>query len=58
MPLCADGEGMKWIQAYVTGEKPNLERDSIMYMLMGRASVSIDPFDPFSSEKNFNDLHV
>jgi len=35
MPLCADGEGMKWIQAYVTGEKPNLERDSIMYMLMG-----------------------
>lgn len=34
-PICADPEGMKWIQAYVSGAKPKLERDTIIYMQAG-----------------------
>ena len=35
MPLCADGEGMKWVAAYLGGERPQLERDAIIWMLHG-----------------------
>jgi len=28
-PICADPEGMKWIQAYVSGKTPKLERDTV-----------------------------
>ena len=35
MPVCGDAEGMKWINAYVKGEAPVLERDTFMYMLAG-----------------------
>jgi len=34
-PICADPEGMKWIQAYVGGKTPKLERDTIIYMQAG-----------------------
>ena len=35
MPLCADEEGMKWVAAYLAGERPQLERDTILWMLHG-----------------------
>lgn len=35
MPLCADEEGMKWVAAYLAGERPQLERDAIIWMLHG-----------------------
>ena len=35
MAVCHDGEGMKWMMAYMSGEKPNMERDSYMWMLNG-----------------------
>jgi len=35
MPLCADEEGMKWVAAYLAGDRPQLERDAIVWMLHG-----------------------
>ena len=35
MPVCHDDEGMKWMMAYGEGKKPNLSRDSFMWMLHG-----------------------
>ncbi|MCS5688728.1 MAG: hypothetical protein NZ659_08085 [Acidimicrobiales bacterium] len=35
MPLCGDEEGFKWIGAYLTGETPQLERDTYVWMLHG-----------------------
>ena len=35
MPVCHDDEGMKWMMAYGEGKKPNLTRDSFMWMLHG-----------------------
>ena len=35
MPACHDEEGMKWMMAYAEGKKPNLDRDTYMWMLHG-----------------------
>jgi hypothetical protein len=35
MAVCHDDEGMKWMMAYMQGIKPELERDSYMWMLNG-----------------------
>jgi len=35
MPVCHDGEGMKWMMGYMAGEAPEMERDSYMWMLHG-----------------------
>ena len=35
MAVCHDDEGMKWMMAYMQGVKPNMERDSYMWMLNG-----------------------
>ncbi len=35
MPACHDEEGMKWMMAYAEGKKPNLNRDTYMWMLHG-----------------------
>jgi hypothetical protein len=35
MAVCHDDEGMKWMMAYMQGIKPNMERDSYMWMLNG-----------------------
>ena len=35
MPLCADEEGMKWVAAYLAGDRPQLDRDAIVWMLHG-----------------------
>ena len=35
MPLCGDEEVFKWIGAYRTGETPQLERDTYVWMLHG-----------------------
>ena len=35
MAVCHDNEGMKWMMAYMQGIKPELERDSYMWMLNG-----------------------
>ena len=35
MPLCGDEEGFKWIGAYLTGETPQRERDTYVWMLHG-----------------------
>ncbi len=35
MPVCGDEEGFKWITAYVSGETPQLDRDTFMWMLHG-----------------------
>jgi len=35
MPICHDDEGMKWMAAYMQGKKPELTRDSYMWMLHG-----------------------
>ena len=32
---CADIEGFKWVEAYVGGTKPNMERDAYIWMLHG-----------------------
>jgi hypothetical protein len=33
--LCADEEGFKWAEAYMTGGKPNMKRDAYIWMLNG-----------------------
>ena len=35
MPVCHDDEGMKWMMAFMQGKKPDMERDSYMWMLHG-----------------------
>ena len=35
MPVCFDEEGFKWIGAYMSGETPQLERDTFVWMLHG-----------------------
>ena len=32
---CADIEGFKWVEAYVNGTSPNMERDAYIWMLHG-----------------------
>src|SRR5881409_2380010 len=36
-PMCVDGTMMKWIKATLAGEKPNIDRVGLSYMLMGEA---------------------
>ncbi len=35
MPVCADGESMKWMQGYMGGTIPQMDRDGFMWMLHG-----------------------
>ena len=35
MPMVMDAQGMKWAMAFMTGQKPELDRDGWMYMLHG-----------------------
>ena len=35
MPGCGDAEGMKWMQAALSGAKPEIERDTFIWMLHG-----------------------
>ncbi len=35
MPVCADDEGMKWMNDFTQGKAPKLERDTFMWMLHG-----------------------
>ena len=35
MPMVMDAQAMKWISAFVSGKKPELDRDGWMYMLHG-----------------------
>ena len=35
MPACHDGEGMKWMAGYMAAKKPDMTRDSYMWMLHG-----------------------
>ena len=35
MPACFDSEGAKWMSAFMAGEKPDMERDTFMWMLHG-----------------------
>ena len=35
MPACHDGEGMKWMMGYMAGKKPEMTRDTYMWMLHG-----------------------
>ena len=35
MPACSDKEAMKWMMAYMTGKKPQLDNDGWMWMLHG-----------------------
>ena len=35
MPMCGDAETMKWAMAYMSGKKPELDRDGWAYMLHG-----------------------
>ena len=36
-PMCADETMMKWMMATLAGEKPNIDRVGLSYMLMGEA---------------------
>ena len=35
MPVCADAQSLKWMQAYMSGSTPELEHDGFMWMLHG-----------------------
>ena len=35
MPLCGDEEGFKWVVAYLSGETPELERNTFIWMSHG-----------------------
>jgi hypothetical protein len=48
MAVCHDNEGMKWMMGYMSGTKPNMERDSYMWMLngdMGEDNTTAGIFD-------------
>jgi hypothetical protein len=36
-PMCVDETMMKWVRATLAGEKPNIDRVGLSYMLMGEA---------------------
>jgi hypothetical protein len=40
-PMCADQTMMKWMMAIRAGEKPNIDRVGISYMLQGEAGCKI-----------------
>src|SRR5882724_7951198 len=40
-PMCVDDTMMKWIMASLAGEKPNLERVGLSYMLLGEVGADI-----------------
>ncbi len=44
-PMCADETMMKWIMASLAGEKPNLERVGLSYMLLGEVAADIGDLD-------------
>ena len=35
MPTCHDEVGVQWMKGYMAGEKPQMERDTYMWMLHG-----------------------
>ena len=35
MPVCADGESMKWMQGFMSQTEPKLDRDGFAWMLHG-----------------------
>ena len=41
-PMCADETMMKWLMATLAGEKPNIDRVGLSYMLMGEARQGQD----------------
>jgi len=44
-PICVDGMGMKWFEAYMSQKAPRLAQDGIGYMLQGGSDASnVDPF--------------
>jgi len=44
-PICADGQTMKWFDAWVAHKKPKLDSDGFAYMLKGASDASnTDPF--------------
>ncbi|HEX3866474.1 MAG TPA: hypothetical protein VHV78_06955 [Gemmatimonadaceae bacterium] len=40
-PMCVDETMMKWIRAAIAGEKPNIDRVGLSYMLLGEAGADI-----------------
>ena len=53
MAVCHDDEGMKWMMAYMQGIKPNMERDSYMWMLNGDIEIEI-----INKENKLNFLYI
>lgn len=47
-PICADGNAMRWFQAYMAKEEPTLTQAGIGYMLQGGSDASNT--DPFAME--------
>lgn len=50
MPVCADLESLKWMQAYLSEEKPELMRGGFMWML--HRHVGKDNTTPMVMEKS------
>ncbi|HUR74165.1 MAG TPA: hypothetical protein VMZ00_07805 [Sporichthya sp.] len=47
-PICADGQSMKWFDAWFAHAKPHLSADGFAYMLQGGSDPSNS--DPFATE--------
>ena len=43
MPICADKEALKWMQAYLTETTPELNHDGFMWMLHGDVEDNTTP---------------
>jgi len=39
-PMCGDAQWLKWLQAYFTGQKPDITAPGIAYMLQGESGAS------------------
>ena len=53
MAACHDGEGMKWMMGYMAGKKPEMTRDTFMWMLhgdMGEDNTTAGVFDEENAE--------
>lgn len=53
-PMCFDGNGMRWLEAYMTGAVPEIDGVGIAYLLQGASTASnADPYamEPASGEE-------
>ncbi len=57
-PLCADETMMKWLHAAATGQRPNIDRVGVAYMLLGEAGADVSDWSATSPPADGDSFRV